>query len=190
MNCNPISSMRKMSASELISDSGRKQETQVLVINTGPVLALVAALGDLGCLRMYRRVWVPYEVRAEVLAGGASRFAATEFEAARWLHCYERPLTIAPVLLNTLDRGEASVIQLALDQKIGTVCIDEAAGRRMARLHNLSVTGSLGILLRAKREGYGFSMVEAIDRMKARGVWLSERVVAFALEQVGDDEVA
>ena len=109
-----------------------------------------------------------------------------EFEAAHWLQRRERPLTISALLQNTLDKGEAAVIQLALDQKIETVAIDEAAGRRLARLNGLSVTGSIGILLRAKREGYSFSMQEAIERMKAQGVWLSDRVIAFALAQAGE----
>ncbi|WP_243714094.1 hypothetical protein [Nostoc sp. 106C] len=58
------------------------------------------------------------------------------------------------MLLNSLDLGEASVIQLALNKNIPTVCIDEAVGRGIARLSGLLVTGSIGILLRAKREGY------------------------------------
>jgi predicted nucleic acid-binding protein len=89
----------------------------------------------------------------------------------------------APHLLNTLDKGEASVIQLALDNNIHTVVIDETAGRRVARLSGLAVTGSIGILLRAKNEGHPFSMREAIDRMQAHGIWLSDRVTAFALTQ-------
>ena len=50
--------------------------------------------------------------------------------------------------------GEAAVIQLALEENIQTVCIDEAVGRRIARLNNLSLTGLIGILLRAKISGY------------------------------------
>jgi predicted nucleic acid-binding protein len=92
-------------------------------------------------------------------------------------------LDIASFLANSLDSGEAAVIQLALDKTIETVCIDEAVGRRMARLSGLSVTGSIGVLLRARREGYPFSMRDAIQRMRQRGVWLSDRVVDFALGQ-------
>jgi predicted nucleic acid-binding protein len=87
------------------------------------------------------------------------------------------------VLLNMLDQGEAAVIQLALDRAVSTVCIDEAAGRRVARLHNLAVTGSIGVLLRALREGHSFSMAEAIERMQGHGVWLSPSVTAFAVAQ-------
>ena len=84
---------------------------------------------------------------------------------------------------NSLDKGEAAVIQLALYENFQTVCIDEAAGRRIARLNGLLVTGSVGVLLRAWHEGHSFSMREALDRMRARGIWLSDRVVAFALTQ-------
>jgi predicted nucleic acid-binding protein len=160
--------------------------TKTLVVNTGPIIALVAALGDLRVLQVYQRVRVPVEVCQEISAGGPAQFAVAEFEAAHWLEKREQPLSIAPVLLNTLDQGEAAVIQLALDENVKTVCIDEAAGRRMARLYDLSVTGSIGVLLRAKSEGYEFSMREAIDRMQAQGVWLSDRVIAFALAQAGE----
>ena len=53
--------------------------------------------------------------------------------------------------------------------------------RRLARLSNLNVTGSIGILLKAKSLGYPISMSDAINRMNERGIWLSRDVVAFAL---------
>ncbi|HBL12022.1 MAG TPA: DUF3368 domain-containing protein, partial [Cyanobacteria bacterium UBA11162] len=66
------------------------------------------------------------------------------------------------------------------------VCIDEVAGRRIARLSGLSVTGSIGVLLRAKKEGYSFSMPQAISQMLNRGIRLSPTVINFALEQAGE----
>lgn len=42
-------------------------ETRQLVMNTGPVLALVTALGKLALLReLYERVVVPHEVTQEI----------------------------------------------------------------------------------------------------------------------------
>lgn len=160
--------------------------TEDLVITTGPILAITAALGDLNVLQVYRRVLVPLEVCQEVLTGGPTRFAVTEFEAAEWLRKQTQLLNIMPVLLNTLDLGEAAVIQLALNEYVDTVCIDESVGRRMARLNGLKVTGSIGVLLRAKREGSEFSMRQAIKCMQSHGVWLSRQVIAFALKQAGE----
>jgi len=45
------------------------------------------------------------------------------------------------------------------------------------------VTGSIGILLRAKREGSLHSIGEVIERMERKGIWLSEQVKRFALQQ-------
>ena len=162
-------------------------DTDRIVINTAPLISLVAALGDLTVLQsLYNQVLVPYEVCQEILTGGASGFGVTEFEAANWLQKWQTPVNISPLLRNTLDLGEAAVIQLAINQNIQTVCIDETAGRRVARLSSLSVTGTIGILLRAKREGYPVSLQQAIERMLTRGIRLSATVITFALEQAGE----
>ncbi|MGB5961177.1 MAG: DUF3368 domain-containing protein [Coleofasciculaceae cyanobacterium] len=164
-------------------------ETEIIVIDTAPLISLVAALGDLKVLQLlYSQVLVPFEVCHEIYAGGKSGFAVAEFEAANWLHKWSRPLEIAPILLNSLDRGEAAVIQLAINESIQIVCIDETTGRRIAKANNLLLTGSIGVLLRAKKAGYPFLMKEAIERMKNRGIRLSEKVVTFALDQVGESD--
>lgn len=155
-----------------------------IVINTGPIIALAAALGDLNVLEtLYSQVIVSHEVSREILAGGSNGFAVKEFRQAKWLEIRNQPLEIMPHLFNSLDLGEASVIQLALNENIRNVCIDEDVGRRVARLNNLKVTGSVGILIRAKKEGLSFSMIEAIQKMKQQGVWLSDNVIEFALRQ-------
>jgi len=64
---------------------------------------------------------------------GQSGFALPEFQTATFLVKQYNPTTIGTFLHNSLDTGEASVIQMALDLGIATVCIDEAVGRRIAR---------------------------------------------------------
>jgi predicted nucleic acid-binding protein len=124
---------------------------RVIVTNTTPLIALTAATGNLDVLRiLYKRVVVPYEVAEEIMAGGKDAFGLDVFDQASWLEISPDPVVLLPYLQNSLDRGEASVIQTALQQGIKLVCIDETVGRRVARLSNLSVTGSIGILLKAK----------------------------------------
>jgi predicted nucleic acid-binding protein len=72
-----------------------------------------------------------------------------------------------------LDRGEASVIQTALTHEIQIVAIDEKLGRRIARLHELKVTGSLGILLKAAKAGLVPSLEKCFERMHNHGIWIS-----------------
>ena len=57
-----------------------------LVINTGPLISLVAATGDLEALRgRFARIVVPFEVCSEILTGGPAGFAVPEFQAASFL---------------------------------------------------------------------------------------------------------
>lgn len=163
-------------------------KTPDLVVNTGPILALIAGTGGLGLLRqLYGRVIIPHEVATEIEVNPA-RFGAKEFADASWLEKRATPASVTALLERALDRGEASVIQTALDSAVATVCIDEAVGRRMARLHGLRVTGSLGVLLRAKREGHVSALRPAIEAMRARGIWLSPRLVEGVLQMAGEAE--
>lgn len=157
--------------------------TKAVIINTTPLIALTAAIGNLDVLRtLFTRVVVPYEVAEEIRAGGKDAFGLDVFEQASWLEIKSNPIILQPYLQNSLDRGEASVIQTALQESIHLVCIDEMVGRRIARLSGLNLTGSIGILLKAKSVGYPLSISEALDRMQARGIRLSQSVIRFALE--------
>jgi len=61
-------------------------EQKKIVINTSPLISLVAAMGDLNFLHfLYTEVLVPFEVSQEITAGGKDGFAVAEFEAANWL---------------------------------------------------------------------------------------------------------
>lgn len=157
-----------------------------VVINTGPLLALAAA-GELAVLpEVFTRVWVPGEVRKEILAGGRTEFAREEILGATWLEVPREALAVSPFLRSVLDSGEAAVIATALTRGIGTVCIDEVLGRRYARLHGLGVTGSLGVLLQAKRSGAPLHVGRAIARMKARGIWIGLDLEKEALRLAGE----
>lgn len=154
-----------------------------LVSNTTPLISLAAATGSLDILRfLFQRVVVPYEVAAEVRAGGRAGFGVDAFErAADWLDIQAAPVALLPFLQNSLDRGEASVIQTAMNWGLPLVGIDETAGRRIARLCDLTLTGSVGMLVKAKQLGYDLHIPDALQKMRNQGIWLSERVVQFAL---------
>lgn len=159
-----------------------------IVINTGPIIGLVAATNSLEWLsELYDRVLVPGEVEAELQAGGA---LAPELRAVKSAGAF---LEVMPVwaalptaLLHELDSGEASVIHGATMLGVGTVAIDEKAGRRIARLHGLQVTGSIGILLKAKRLGAVDCLAACFERMRKHGIWLSQDLISAALKEAGE----
>ena len=67
----------------------------------------------------------------EITAGGRDAFGIEVFEQASWLDISPEPLDFMPYLQNTLDSGEASVIQTAL--QLGIIwyaLMDYLAGAR------------------------------------------------------------
>lgn len=154
---------------------------RILVTNTTPLIALAVATGSLDVFKsLYARVVVPTAVAEEILAAGDAAPGVKAFLEASWLE-RSPPAAVSAYLANSLDRGEAAVIQTALNEGVTLVCIDEVVGRRVARLSGLTVTGSIGVLVKAKRQGYRLNMHEALRRLQEHGIWLSDDVVRFAL---------
>jgi predicted nucleic acid-binding protein len=153
-----------------------------VVINTGPLIALATALDDLEALaHVALRVVVPGEVFTEFTAGAQRDDTAEKVRAVTC--CDIRPVfsALPSSLLDILDIGEAAVIHTALTGGITTVAIDELKGRRVARLHNLQVTGSLGMLITLYQQGVIPSIEQAIQRIQDKGIFLSERVIQEAI---------
>ena len=158
-----------------------------IVINTGPIIALVAATGSLTLLsELYQTVWMPREVFDELAAGGPNAPESELVIAAAVIRILPGRIPIPRNLANELDLDEASVIQMAVQQGIDTVAIDEKAGRRVARIHGLRVTGSLGILIKGKQQGLIQSLAQCIAGMKSHGIWISEPLASQAKAAVGE----
>ena len=69
------------------------------------------------------------------------------------------------------------MIQLALDLPGATVVLDDLKARRGARRTSIPTTGSLGVLLHAKRRGKLDSVAQAVERIRRHGGWLADDVV-------------
>lgn len=86
-----------------------------------------------------------------------------------------------------LDKGEASAIALALNYANSLLIIDERKGRRQAMQLGLQVTGLVGIIVRAKKEGVIPSGKHILDKLMQTGFRLSSRIFQNALQAM--DEV-
>ena len=66
------------------------------------------------------------------------------------------------------------------------VIIDDNTAKKTAKYLGLKVTGTLGVLLIAKRRGHIDSVKAVIDLMKSHGFFVSERIEAMALKAAGE----
>ncbi len=135
---------------------------------------------------LYGRVVVPFEVLMELESGSDRDESASIVRNTPGLEITEALADISPLLVSEIDMGEAAVLQMALHTEGATVVLDDLKARRVAKRVGIPFTGSLGVLLDAKRQGHLPSVSDAIARLRARGAWLSDSVVARAL-QIADE---
>ena len=126
------------------------------VSDSSPISGL-AAIGRLYLLNsQFSSVAIPTAVAQELNAHPDPAVAGiiqTAIQEKRIEILQPHPSRLLGVLLPQLHRGEAEAIALAVELKADFVLIDEREGRRLAVQAELSVTGVLGVLLRAKFKG-------------------------------------
>ena len=84
-----------------------------------------------------------------------------------------------------INRGEAEAIVLAKELNT-TLLIDDAKARKYAKLLNIEVIGTLGLLKIAKRNGLVRSVGKVIEEMLAEGYYIEERLVRKILKDIGE----
>jgi len=73
------------------------------------------------------------------------------------------------LIANILDMGEASTIALALEREDSLVILDDGKARRFAAGINLKITGTLGVIINAKKVGLSINVHKIIADMKQCG---------------------
>ena len=125
-----------------------------IISNSSPIIHL-AKIGRLNLLHEFYNVLViPATVYAECITEGKERAEIAVIKRMDWLQV--SPVSnqlLVKLLMSELDDGEAEVIALALERNADLVLLDDADAREKARVYQLKITGTIGILLRAKREG-------------------------------------
>ena len=154
---------------------------QLVVVDTTPIISL-SLLQYLHLLEiLYTEVLIPLAVQAEVIAGG-SRNGAAELRRATYIRSVPLQDTQRATLLSDLDRGEAEVIALGIERQADLLIIDEQLGRRHAQRLGLPITGTLGVLLKAKQLGYVPEVKPLILQLRQNGIRLSDALTKRMLE--------
>ena len=86
-----------------------------------------------------------------------------------------------------LDEGEAEAIALSLGGEATLLLVDEAEARGVTELYDLTKTGTIGLLIRAKRDGLIDLLRPELDKLIHQGgFWIAQPPYRRALEAVGE----
>ena len=150
-----------------------------VIVNSTPLIALCNA-GLLNVLKaVYGQITIPQAVFDEVTAKPDSACLQIK-DNLDWIH-------VEKMYKAKLHAGEVDVMILAQnDPKADLVIIDDNAAKKTAKYLGLKVTGTIGVLLKAKRMGVIISVKDAVDQIRNNGFYISERVIKMAIEQAGE----
>lgn len=137
-----------------------------VISNTSPIqylhqLGLLAVLPSL-----YGMVVVPLAVVEELEEGLARGVHLPKPGELPWARIERAKGHAVLPLTSDLGPGESEVLALALERPGATVIIDDGAGRRCAHLLSVPLTGTLGILVAAKRRGWMPALAPILDRLE------------------------
>jgi predicted nucleic acid-binding protein len=162
-----------------------------LIVSDASPLIVIAKSGLIRMLNaLADEVIVPATVYAEctvetALPGAEAIRSAVEAGQIRLLPDATDPEDNPGEELSALGAGELAAIRLASALQC-PVLMDERLGRRAAQGRGLTVIGSAGLLLAAKKRGLIPAVAPILDQWRQSGYFLSESVVNAVLERAGE----
>ena len=153
--------------------------------NTTP-LQYLHRLGRLDWLReFYGRIVVPAAVADELEAGCRLGARVPELAAFPWIEIRRTPEPM-PAFPRFIHRGEAEVLALAWTVDAPLVIIDDLMARAHAQALGLRCTGTLGVILRAKREQRIPAVAPMLAQLQAEGFRIAPATRAEVLRLAGE----
>lgn len=159
-----------------------------VVVNTTPLIAL-SHVGQLDILKkLYGEITIPKAVYEELSAKADSICKKAVDNSLDWIRIENIQNQMAKSMYKTqLHDGEVEVMILSLEIGADVVIIDDANAKKHAKYLELPVTGTLGVLIKAKQEGYVDELKPILYQMVENGIYISQRLIDMCLRQVGEN---
>lgn len=159
-----------------------------VIVNSTPLIVL-CGIGKLDILReLYQEILIPTAVYQEVTVIEDSTCMQIK-SAGNWLHIEQiHDETEKKMYKAKLHAGEVEVMILAQEQKADLVIIDDNAAKKTAKYLGLTVTGTLGVFLKAKKRGIIEKIYPLLSEIKRNGFYIDSNLEAMVLEQAGEIE--
>jgi len=158
----------------------------VAIADSGPLICL-ACINQLELLpRLFTKIFVPPEVWNEVTVKGQGHPGAYEVSQVKYLTIQAPDLQLVKPLGMLVDAGEAEAIALAQTTPDCTILLDDARARKIAQWLNIKQIGTIGLLLRAKRQGEIETIKPHIDALIENGIYIRKELIDAALKNAGE----
>ena len=127
-------------------------------------------------------VFLPPAVSEELFIGREAGVSLPNVTKLDWVKI-KTPISISALpLINDLGPGETEVLALALEMKNCVMVLDDALARRIAEMLKLPFTGTLGVLLDAKKAKLITEITPYLNQLDSLGFRLSRETRSVILK--------
>jgi len=160
-----------------------------VICNTSPLQYLYQA--DLLYIlpALIKQLTVPSAVVQELAIGRKLGIKLPDIQSLEWIIVKRPSNESALPLINDLGAGEAQVLLLALELPGAVVILDDALARRAASMRKIPLTGTLGLLLDAKRAGLISEIRPVLDHLQSLRFRLAPHTRAAVLKLAGESSL-
>lgn len=155
-----------------------------LVVDASPLIAL-AGIGRLELLRaLFPEIIVPAAVLLEI----SKDDKPYSTELLRHFHKDKVSATnrvAVDFLQNDLGYGESEAIVLAIEHQ-AVLLVDDLKARRFAQSENISILGTIGVLLQGKKTGRIVSVRDDLDQLMSNDIRIGNDLYRHALSVAGE----
>ena len=149
------------------------------IINASPLI-LLSKINRLYLLnKIFDTVYIPNAVLKEIQAVGKEQVDLSDIS---YIILEVTNQVAVRGLLGRLHLGEVEVIIGATEKNITTVVLDENSARNKAKQLNLEPTGTLGILMKAKKLCFLTDIETEIKNLKNAGMRISDDLIEKILK--------
>ena len=140
-----------------------------MICDTGPIQRLHRAEALEVLKSLYGTIVIPQAVADEIAQGRKEGIVLPEVEKLDWIQV--RPVRDPDMVsVSTgLGPGERAALALAMQTSGSVLIIDEVLARRQAKMLRQAVTGTVGVLIKAKRSGVIPRVAPVLDLLDSRG---------------------
>lgn len=153
---------------------------------TTPIISLLKIDKLHLLMEIYQEIIIPIAVFNEI-EKGKNKDYYTDITQIEWIHILDVQDKKALNYFLDLDRGEAEAIVLANEISADLIIIDELMGRHFASKSNLKITGTLGVLLKAKSMGLIEAVLPLVKELKEKEIWFSNSLIEQISGLVGEN---
>lgn len=158
-----------------------------VIVNSTPLIVL-SNIQHLDILqKLYDEIYIPQAVFDEVTAKTDS--ACQELLRDKdWIHiCKITDKSQKRMYQAKLHSGEVEVMILAQEiPAADLVILDDNAAKKTAKFLGLKVTGTLGVLLKAKKLGFLNNITHLLDQMVHNGFYITPEIKKLVLTEAGE----